>query len=104
VLIKISWDFEVEFTGGVISIRKVRLIETEEKDDVAKISWKPDYASFFYEQICKRARNMYLFRDEYILIVERPEVGHATYIFAKPDDIEGFVRACRDRCAVHETV
>jgi hypothetical protein len=65
--------------------------------DVAQISWKPDYDSFYYEQLRKRARRMFLFRDEYIFelegatVVEVPEVGHATYIFA-PGDIARFVR------------
>jgi hypothetical protein len=41
---------------------------------------------------------MYLFRAEYIMeleraiVVEVPELGHATYIFAKPNDIDAFVR------------
>ena len=65
--------------------------------DVAQISWKPDYDPFYYEQLRKRARRMYLFRDQYIfeleraIVVEVPEVGHATYIFA-PGDIARFVR------------
>ena len=58
---------------------------------------KPDYDSFYYEQLRKRARRMYLFRDQYIFelegatVVEVPAVGHATYIFA-PGDIARFVR------------
>ena len=35
--------------------------------DVAQISRKPDYYPFFYPQLCRRARRLYLFRDEYIL-------------------------------------
>jgi len=34
--------------------------------DVAQISWKPEYDSFFYSQLRKRAARMYLYRDEYI--------------------------------------
>lgn len=66
--------------------------------DVAQISWKPDYDSFFYNQLRKRARKMYLFREEYIMelehaiVVEVPELGHATYVFAKLNDIDVFVR------------
>jgi hypothetical protein len=66
--------------------------------DVAQISWKPDYDSFFYNQLRKRARKMYLFRAEYIMelehaiIVEVPEVGHATYVFAKLNNIDLFAR------------
>ncbi len=66
--------------------------------DVAQISWRPDYDPFFYSQLRKRARKMYLFRAEYIMelehatVVEVPELGHATYVFAKPGDIDAFVR------------
>ena len=66
--------------------------------DVAQISWKPDYDSFFYGQLRKRAAKMYLYRDEYIfdvesaIVVEVPEVGHATYVFAKPNETDRFVR------------
>jgi len=64
--------------------------------DVAQISWRPDYDPFYYDQLRKRARRMYLFRGEYIfeleraIVVEVPAVGHATYIFA-PGDIARFV-------------
>jgi hypothetical protein len=66
--------------------------------DVAQISWKPDYDPFFYNQLRKRARKMYLYRAEYIMelehaiVVEVPELGHATYVFAKLNDIDAFVR------------
>jgi hypothetical protein len=66
--------------------------------DVAQISWKPDYDSFFYTQLRKRAAKMYLYRDEYIfdieraIVVEVPEVGHAAYVFAKPNEADRFVR------------
>jgi hypothetical protein len=65
--------------------------------DVAQISWKPDYDPFFYDQLRKRARKMYLFREEYIMelehaiVVEVPELGHATYVFARLNDIDVFV-------------
>jgi hypothetical protein len=58
--------------------------------DVALITWKPDYNVFYYRQLCKRARHVYLFRSEYIfdlesaVIVETPQLGHATYLFSKP--------------------
>jgi hypothetical protein len=38
--------------------------------DIAQISWKPDYDSFFYNQLRKRARKMYLYRAEYIMELE----------------------------------
>ncbi len=65
--------------------------------DVAQISWKPDYDHFFYRQLCRRARRLYLFRDEYLFELEReiaaetPQLGHATYLFSKPRSIEGFL-------------
>jgi hypothetical protein len=44
-----------------------------------------------------RARRIYLFRQEYIfdfekaVVVEIPQLGHATYVFAKPRTIESFL-------------
>jgi curved DNA-binding protein CbpA len=67
--------------------------------DVAQISWQPDYDAFFYQQLSRRARRLYLFRSEYIfhlpraIIVETPQLGHATYLFAKPQSIEAFLAA-----------
>jgi hypothetical protein len=66
--------------------------------DIAQISWKPDYDSFFYNQLRNRTRKMFLFRDEYIfeleraIVVEVPEQGHATYIFFRPGNLEQWVR------------
>ncbi|HEX5481858.1 MAG TPA: hypothetical protein VFZ08_04455, partial [Terriglobia bacterium] len=34
--------------------------------DVAQLTWKPDYDAFFYRQLAKRARRLYLYREEYI--------------------------------------
>ncbi len=65
--------------------------------DVAQISWRPDYDPFFYDQLLHRARRIYLFRGEYIfdlekaVVVETPQLGHATYIFAKPRSMESFL-------------
>jgi hypothetical protein len=67
--------------------------------DVAQISWRPDYDAFFYQQLCRRARRIYLFRDEYIfdlprvIAVETPQLGHATYLFSRPQSIEAFLAA-----------
>jgi hypothetical protein len=66
--------------------------------DIAQISWKPDYDSFFYNQLRKRARKMFFLRDEYIFELERaiavevPEQGHATYIFSRPANLEQWIR------------
>jgi hypothetical protein len=65
--------------------------------DVAQITWRPDYDAYYYEQLNKRARTMFLFRDEYIFDLERtvaveiPRAGHATYVFAKPPAITEWV-------------
>jgi hypothetical protein len=65
--------------------------------DVAQISWRADYDSFFYRQLSSRARHVYLFRGEYlfdmdsVVVVETPQLGHATYVFAKPRGMEGFL-------------
>ena len=65
--------------------------------DVAQISWRADYDPFFYRQLDRRARRTYLFRDEYIfdvekaVVVETPQLGHATYVFAKPRSMDSFL-------------
>ncbi|HKN24841.1 MAG TPA: hypothetical protein VJX72_08340 [Candidatus Acidoferrum sp.] len=65
--------------------------------DVAQISWRPDYDPLFYRQLSRRARRIYLFRDEYIfdvekaVVVETPQLGHATYVFAKPRNMDSFL-------------
>ena len=61
-----------------------------------RLSWRPEYDPFFYEQLAKRARRLYLFREEYIfdaggVVVETPQLGHATYLFAKPASMESFL-------------
>ena len=67
--------------------------------DVVQISWKPDYDSFFYQQLSRQARRLYLFRKEYIfdlpraVAVETPQLGHATYLFSKPPNLESFLAA-----------
>ena len=65
--------------------------------DVAQVNWKPDYDAFYYTQLCNRARRIYLFRSEYIfdleraVIVETPQLGHATYLFSRPANITEFL-------------
>jgi hypothetical protein len=70
--------------------------------DVALVSWKPDYEAFYYRQLCKRARRLYLFRTEYIydletvVVVETPQLGHATYLFSKPANMLYFLAVYRN--------
>ncbi len=65
--------------------------------DVKQITWRPDYDQYYYDELSKRARTLYLFRDEYIfdlagcVVVEVPQAGHATYVFAKPARLQEFV-------------
>ena len=65
--------------------------------DLAQINWRADYDPFFYRELSRRARSTYLFRNEYIfdvekaVVVETPQLGHATYVFAKPRDMDGFL-------------
>jgi len=69
--------------------------------DVALITWKPDYDAFYYKQLCRRARRLYLFRSEYIfdlestVVVETPQLGHATYLFSKPAGMSEFLAIYR---------
>jgi hypothetical protein len=66
--------------------------------DIAQISWKPDYDPFFYNQLRRRTRKMFLIRAEYVfeleraIVVEVPEQGHATYIFSRPANLEQWIR------------
>ena len=70
--------------------------------DIARITWKPEYDTFYYGQLSKRGRYLYLFRSEYIfelekaVIVETPQLGHATYLFAKPTSMSDFLGMYRN--------
>ena len=61
------------------------------------VTWRPDYETFYFDQLRKRSRTWFLFRNEYlfvwgrVLVAEIPEPGHATYVFAKPPDLDGFL-------------
>jgi hypothetical protein len=65
--------------------------------DIAQISWRPNYDPFFYRELSRYARHVYFFRDEYIfeveraVVVETPQLGHASYVFAKPRSMESFL-------------
>lgn len=64
---------------------------------VEQITWEAGYDAFYYRELLKRSRAVYLFRDEFIMelekaiAVERPESGYATYLFAKPERVEQFL-------------
>jgi hypothetical protein len=65
--------------------------------EITQITWRPDYDPYYYQELSKRARRTYLFREEYIfeleksVVVEVPQAGHATYIFAKSEVVDEFV-------------
>jgi hypothetical protein len=65
--------------------------------DVGLITWKPDYDAFYYRQLRRRSRGLYLFRSEYIfdleaaIVVETPQLGHASYLFSKPASLAEFL-------------
>jgi len=65
--------------------------------DIVQISWRRDYDPFFYRELSRCARHVYFFRDEYIfeveraVVVETPQLGHASYVFAKPRSMESFL-------------
>jgi len=65
--------------------------------DVSLITWKADYEDFYYTELCRRTRHLYLFRAEYIfdlervVVVETPQLGHATYLFSKPVSMTAFL-------------
>jgi len=66
------------------------------------VTWRPDYEPYYFERLRRRCATWFLFRGEYlfawanVLISEIPQPGHATYVFAKPEDIHLFMdRYCR---------
>lgn len=69
------------------------------------VTWGPDYEPYYFEQLRRRSASWFLFRDEYlfvwanVLIAEIPQLGHATYVFAKPGDVRVFMRrySCTSR-------
>ena len=62
------------------------------------ITWLPDYEVYYFDQLRRRSRTWFLFRDEYlfawanVLIAEVPQQGHATYLFARPTSMEEFMK------------
>ena len=62
------------------------------------VTWGADYEPYYFEQLRRRSTTWFLFRDEYlfvwanVLIAEIPQLGHATYVFTKPEDVRAFMR------------
>jgi hypothetical protein len=62
------------------------------------VTWQRDYDPYYFEQLRERSRTWFLFGSEYlfvwphVLISEVPQLGHATYVFARPSDIQALMR------------
>jgi hypothetical protein len=62
------------------------------------VTWRPDYEPCFFEQLRRNSSTWFLFREEYlflwtaVVISEIPRAGHATYVFARPPDMNTFLR------------
>lgn len=67
--------------------------------DVRLVNWHPDYQEIYYRELASRARQIYLFRNEYLFVLEGmvmteiPQFGHATYFFRPPGTLSQFLRA-----------
>jgi hypothetical protein len=61
-------------------------------------TWQPDYDVFYFDQLRQRSRTWFLFREEYLFVLpgavvsEIPMAGHASYIFAEPQDMDRFLQ------------
>ena len=61
------------------------------------VSWQPDYDVYYFDELGRHATTWYLFRREFlfvlphVLVSEVPESGHATYVCAKPENMEAFL-------------
>lgn len=62
------------------------------------VAWCPDYDAYYFGQLKRRATTWYLFGREFlfalpnVVVSEIPQAGHATYVFAKPQSLEVFMR------------
>jgi hypothetical protein len=62
------------------------------------VTWRPDFEPYYFEQLRKRSRTWFLFHTEYlfvwqhVLIAELPQPGHATYLFARPENLKAFLQ------------
>lgn len=67
--------------------------------DVRLVNWHPDYEELYYRELASRAQQIYLFRNEYLFVLESvvvaeiPLAGHASYVFLPPGTLAQFLRA-----------
>ena len=61
------------------------------------VNWEPDYEECFYRELAARARAVYLFRNEYLFVLDQtvvseiPQAGHASYIFRPNTSLDAFL-------------
>lgn len=62
------------------------------------VTWQPDYEDWYFDELMKRSTEWFIFQGQYlfvlglVLVSEIPQRGHATYLFARPDSTEEFLR------------
>lgn len=61
------------------------------------VIWRPEYDSYYFEQLRQRSVSWYAFRNEFIfvlpdaIVADVPAAGHASYIFALREDPRSFL-------------
>ena len=62
------------------------------------VAWHADVDAYYFDQLRRRATTWYLFGREFLFVLpnvivsEIPQTGHATYVFAKPQSLDAFMR------------
>ena len=62
------------------------------------VAWHADFDAYYFDQLRRRATTWYLFGREFLFVLpnvvisEIPQAGHATYVFAKPQSLDAFMR------------
>ncbi len=62
------------------------------------VAWHADFDAYYFDQLRRRATTWYLFGREFLFVLpnvivsEIPQAGHATYVFAKPQSLDLFMR------------
>jgi hypothetical protein len=61
------------------------------------MAYPPFNAQAYYRQLARWSKRLYLFRTEYIfeldhaVVIETPQLGHATYLFRRPSSMNDFL-------------
>lgn len=62
------------------------------------VAWHADFDAYYFDQLRRRATTWYLFGHEFLFVLQNvivseiPQAGHATYVFAKPQSLDAFMR------------